>query len=155
MAVGGSTANGAGNQSNANTGNGGLAGHNNIQANGNTADDVMVGDNNKNQEVGGSAAEASFNGAGPNNVGSGTQVIIPDATVQGIGKQQADDGSINTDNSNNQDGQVNATNLTTSPIQNRDITDSEGIAMEQCPCAECRGLRHQRPGNRHCPGRPG
>ena len=53
-----------------------------------------------------------------------TNVSVPDATVQLLGKQNADDGSTNNDSSLNQDGQVAANNLTTSPVQNRDIENS-------------------------------
>ncbi len=76
----------------------------------------------------------------------GTNVSVPDATVQLLGKQNADDASINNDASKNadafaesgkaqdaqqaamdggvnqQNSDINANNLTTSPVQNRDVS---------------------------------
>ena len=59
-----------GNQAYANAGNG-QAGNDNVVAGGDSVKDL----------------------SGTNNVGSGTQVLVPDATVQALGKNMADDSA--------------------------------------------------------------
>ncbi len=86
----------------------------------NVAGNDQIAENDDNNVAGGSIAEDSFkenfNGAGPNNVGTGTQdnvnVQVPDATVQGIGKQNADDGSTNNDASTSANALGSAANGT-------------------------------------------